>query len=235
MYQQKNILRFAAYSALVLAANTALAQTQYNQVSLRAEASVEVAHDLMQVVLYTEEQDTDAARLADKVTQTLNQAIAHSKQASQVKISLGSRNSQPVHQDKSQTIVAWRERAELRLESTDFAQLSTLTGQLLQSLSMASMRFNIANSTRVEHENQLLSQAIDAFSERAKLTSKALGGTDYKLVNLNLNSQGGYQPPMYRSAVMMKAQADESYSTPDIEAGTSELKMMADGVIEVIQ
>lgn len=230
----KNILSLAACCALTLAANTALAQTNYNQVSLRAEASVEVAHDLMQVVLYTEEQDNDAARLADKITQTLNQAIAQSKQSSQVKISLGSRYSQPVHQDKSQKVIAWRERAELRLESTDFAQLSTLTGQLLQTLNIASMRFNIANSTRVEHENQLLGQAIAAFSERAKLTSKALGGKDYKLVNLNLNSQGGYQPPMYRSAMVMKAQADESYNTPEIEAGTSELKMIADGMIEVI-
>lgn len=234
MHKQKTILNLAACCALTLAANTALAQTHYNQVSLRAEASIEVAHDLMQVVLYTEEQDSDAARLAEQITQKLNQAIARSKQANQVKISLGGRHSQPVHQDKSKKIIAWRERAELRLESTDFAQLSTLTGQLLQDLNMASMRFAIASATRVEHENQLLSEAIDAFAARAKLTSAALGGKDYKLVNLNLNSQGGYQPPMYRSAMVMKAQADESYSTPEIEAGTSELKMIADGMIEVI-
>lgn len=234
MYQPKTIFNLATCFTLALTANTALAQTHYNQVSLRAEASVEVPHDLMQVVLYTEEQDSDAARLAEQITQKLNQAIARSKQASQVKISLGSRHSQPVHQDKSKKIIAWRERAELRLESTDFAQLSTLTGQLLRDLNMASMRFAIASATRAEYENQLLSEAIDAFSARAKLTSAALGGKDYKLVNLNLNSQGGYQPPMYRSAMVMKAQADESYSTPEIEAGTSELKMIADGMIEVI-
>ncbi len=205
----------------------------YNRVSLRAEASAEVAHDLMQVVLYTEAQDADAARLAEKITGVLNQAIATSKQAEAVTVSLGSRHSQPVHQDKSTEIIAWRERAELRLESTDFAKLSELTGQLLQSMNIASMRFSIASSTRIEQENQLISQAITAFEQRAALVSQSLGGRGYKLVSLNLNSQGGYAPPMYRQAVMMSAQADSAYRAPEIEAGSSELRMLADGVIEV--
>lgn len=214
---------------------TANAEPRYNQVSLRAEASTEVAHDLMQVVLYTEAQDSDAARLAEQITTTLNQAIAHSKTAGKVKISLGSRHSQPIQKDKSHEIIAWRERAELRLESSDFAQLSELTGQLLQQLNIASMRFAIAGSTRIEQENQLMSQAIAAFEQRAQLASHALGGKGYKLVSLNLNSQGSYAPPMYRQAVMMSAPAEKAYVAPEIEAGSSELKMTADGVIEIIK
>lgn len=219
----------------MLAGSQALAAEQpYNRVSLRAEASVEIPHDLMHVTLYTEERNTDAARLAQSITQTLNQAIEQARQADTVKVSTGNRHSSPVYDEKGKKIIAWRERAELRLESTDFAGLSMLTGQLLQGMSMGSMRFSIAGNTRQEQESRLLEQAITAFTERARLTTRTLGGKDYRLISLSLNSQGGYQPPMYNRAVMMSAPAADSAVAPAVEAGNSELKMIADGQIEVL-
>lgn len=214
---------------------TAFADDQnYNRVTLQAEASAQIPHDLMHVTLYTEARDQNAASLAQEVTSTLNQAISQSKDAPNVKLSMGNRNSSPLYDDKGKKIIAWRERAELRLESTDFAQLSTLTGQLLQQgLSMGSMRFSIAATTRKLHEDQLLEQAIAAFDNRAQLATRSLGGKSYRLVQLDLANQGGYQPPMYSRAVMMSAPAMADESTPTVEAGNSELKVAASGVIEI--
>ncbi len=221
-------------TACLLAANSALAaDTLYNRVSLRAEAALEVTHDLMHVTLYTEDRNADPVALAQAITRTLNSAIAQGKKATAVKLSMGSRHSSPVHDDKGKKIIAWHERAELRLESTDFAQLSSLTGNLLQSMSMGSMRFSVADSTRLQHENQLMEQAISAFRQRADVASRALGGKGYKVINLSLNSHGGYQPPMYSRAVMMSAPMAESV-TPDIEGGSSQLRLVADGQIEVL-
>lgn len=234
MTHLKPAVAFAIIFSL-LGYNSVYAKENYNRVSLRAEASMEVAHDLMQVVLYVQEQDTDAARLAEKITGKINNAIQIGKQSENVKISLGNRHSQPVLQEKTQKIIAWREKAELRLQSTDFAQLSQLTGQLLQDLNMSSMSFKIADSTRLEQENLLMVQAIEAFEQRARIASQALGANKYKLVNLNLNSQGGYAPPMYRQAVMMSAPAEKAYSAPEIEAGSSELRIMVDAIIEVVK
>ena len=78
------------------------------------------------------------------------------------------------------------------------------------------------------------SDAVDAFKARAQLATEALGGKGYKVVSLNLNSSG-YPRPYLRSAPMaMKAMgADEAAPAPDIEAGTSEVSMNADGLIEV--
>lgn len=205
----------------------------YNRVSLQAEASTRIPHDLMHVTLYTEDRNSDAASLAQSITRTLNQAISRGKETPDVQISLGSRNSSPVYDDKGKKIIAWRERAELRLESTDFARIAALTGELLQTMNMGSMRFSVAESTRLQHEEQLLEQAIAAFSSRAQLAARSLGGKDYRLVNLDLSSQGGYQPPMYSRAVMMSAPAMDESSTPMVEAGDSELKMVANGMIEV--
>ncbi len=66
--------------------------------------------------------------------------------------------------------------------------------------------------------------------------SKAFGSTGYKVVNLNLNSSGFSSPPMYaRGAKMVSASmSEESAVIPEIEAGSSQVSIIADGVIEVI-
>ncbi len=206
----------------------------YNQVSLRAEASQEVPRDLMIVTLYTEAQNSDSAKLAAEITTTMNNALNQAKQVKEVTLRQGSRNSFPIYDNKTQKITGWRERAELRLESTDFAALSKLTGELMQTLKMGNMQFTIANATRKTSEDALLKDAVNAFKARAQLATDALGGKGYKIVSLNLNSNG-YPQPYMRGAMMMKAAAPamDSAPTPEIEAGTSEVSMSADGVIEV--
>ena len=218
-----------------LASLPALAEdVHYNQISLRAEANQEVPRDLMVVTLYTEAQNTDAAKLAAEITTAMNKAIGEAKQVKGVTLRQGSRNSYPVYDNKSQKITAWRERAELRLESADFAALSKLTGDLMQTLKMGSMQFTVAKATRIASQDALLKDAVNAFRARAQMATDALGGKGYKIVNLNLNSNG-YPQPYMRSEMMMKAAAPamDSAPTPEIEAGTSEVSMSADGVIEV--
>lgn len=208
-------------------------EPRYNQVSLRSEVSQEVTHDRMHVTLYTEAQNTNPTRLASEITQTLNAAVTQARQTKGVTTSMGNRRSYPVYDDKGQKIRAWRERAELRLESDDFAALSQLTGELLNTLSMGNMTFSISPELRKQHEDNLLKEAVMSFGERAKLTSEALGGKGYKLVNLNLNSSGFQQPMLYRSAakVTMMEAAD---AAPQVEAGTSRITVNADGMIEVL-
>ena len=218
-----------------LASLPALAEgVNYNQISLRAEASQEVPRDLMIVTLYTEAQNTDAAKLAAEITTAMNKAIGQAKQVKDVTLRQGSRNSYPIYDNKTQKITGWRERAELRLESADFAALSTLTGDLMQTLKMGNMQFTVSNTTRKASEDSLLNDAVKAFKVRAQLATDALGGKGYKIVNLNLNSNG-YPQPYMRSAMMMKAAspAMDAAPTPEVEAGTSEVSMSADGVIEV--
>ena len=192
--------RTAAVLTLTLGAFAslpALAEgVNYNQVSLRAEASQEVPRDLMIVTLYTEAQNSDSAKLAAEITTTMNNALNQAKQVKEVTLRQGSRNSFPIYDNKTQKITGWRERAELRLESTDFAALSKLTGELMQTLKMGNMQFTVANATRKTSEDALLKDAVNAFKARAQLASDALGGKGYKIVSLNLNSNGYPQPYM---------------------------------------
>ena len=223
-------------SASTLASLSAMAadELHYNQISLRAEVSQEVARDKMIVTLYTEAQNADPAKLAADITTTLNTALGQAREVKAVTLRQGSRNSYPIYDDKIQNITGWRERAELRLESADFPALSKLTGELLNTLKMDSMNFAIADATRKASEDALLKDAVVAFKARAQLVTDALGGKGYKIVNLNFNTNG-YPQPYERGGMMMKAAAMDSAPTPQVEAGTSQVNMSADGVIEVLQ
>lgn len=222
-------------AAGLMASLTVLAEEpRYNQVSLRAEVSKEVARDLMSVTLYSEAQNSDPGKLAAEITRTMNKALEQARSVKDIKISQGSRNSYPIYDTKGQRITGWRERAELRLESTDFPALSKLTGELLQDLKMAGMDFAIAPATRKASEDELLKDAVNAFKSRAQLATEALGGKGYKVLNLNLNSSGYPQPYARGPVMMMKASMDaEAAPSPQVEAGTSQVSMNADGTIEV--
>lgn len=235
-----SITRLAAVASLGLAtlgsAAVSADEARYNQIALRAEVSQEVAHDLMQVTLYSEAQNKDPAKLAAEITTTLNTALKQARKSTGVTISMGSRNSYPVYDNSkgedNPRISAWRERAELRLESADFATLSKLTGELLQQLKMGGMSFSVADPTQKKTEDALLKDAIDAFKARAQLATDALGGKSYKLVNLSLNG-GGFQRPQPMRMQMESMSMSKSAPTPEIEAGSSQVSVNADGVIEV--
>ncbi|CAD5107981.1 SIMPL domain-containing protein [Zestomonas carbonaria] len=220
----------AALASLPLHAEEA---PRYNQIALRAEVSQDVAHDLMYVTLYSEAQNDDPAKLAAEITASLNAAVDRARKVKGITVQLGSRNSYPVYDKDGQKITSWRERAELRLESQDFAALSQLTADLLGNLKMGGMNFAISKPSRKKSEDTLLKEAVSAFRERAQLATEALGGKGYKLVSLNLNS-GGFRPlPMQRMDAAPMAMSMAKGAAQEIEAGSSEVTVNADGVIEV--
>ncbi len=222
-------------SALASLPALAADELHYNQISLRAEVSQEVARDKMIVTLYTESQNSDPAKLAATITTAMNTALGQAREVKAVTLRQGSRNSYPIYDNKTQKITGWRERAELRLESADFPALSKLTGELLSTLKMDSTGSPPSpTATRKASEDALLKDAVAAFKARAQLATDALGGKGYKIVNLNFNTNG-YPQPYARGEMMMKAAAMDSAPTPEVEAGTSQVDMSADGVIEVLQ
>ena len=235
MFSLRPTVALLTLGAAALTSVPALADAvNYNQVSVHAEVNQEVSRDLMNVTLYSEAQNTDPAKLATEITATLNKALGQARQVKEITIRQGNRNSYPIYDDKGQKITGWRERAELRLESADFAALSKLTGELLGDMKMGGMDFSISKPTRKASEDKLLKEAVTAFRTRAQLVTEALGGTGYKVVNLNFNTSGYPQPYLRAPVMMMKAERSaDAAPSQDIEAGTSDVTVAADGVIEV--
>lgn len=221
-----------ALGLALLAGQAGADAPRYNQVSLRAEVQQAVNHDTLRVTFYTEAQDADPAKLAERITRQLNQGLETARTTEGVRVSSGNRNSYPVYDEKRQSISAWRERGEIIVEGSDFAAMAQLTSRMLGNLNLGDMQFSLSASSRRATEDELIKQAIDAFRSRADIATRSLGGNNYKIVSLGLNTQYAQPPIMFRGAAKM-AMADMEMSAPSLEGGQSDVTVSADGVIEV--
>ena len=206
---------------------------QYRIVNLQAEVVRKVANDEMQASLYAEFNEKDAATLANKLNTTINQANQQAKKYSQIKITTGNQNTYPIYNDKNQ-LTSWRGRAEINLNSQDFKATSELIAKLQENLQLQNISFTVSKEQRQKVENELYVEASKAFQQRANLLLNPWNASGYELVNLNLNTQNSYRPPvmmaMANDAVMMKSGRVESQN---YEAGDSEITVIASGSVQL--
>ena len=240
----RNRRRPAAPWLIALLAATALAgeaaaqvpgqPQRYNVVELQAEAQREVANDLLVAQLYVEDTHANPAQLASSINRSLAEALKIAREFPAVKVRTGNNQTSPVYAARSNQFQGWRGRADVRLETRDFAAGSTLIGKLQAGMQLGGMSFSVSPEARRAAENELVSEAIAAFRARAEVAQKALGGRAYKVQRINLAT--GYSGPPPR-VMMMQARgagsADASVAAPPAEGGASSLSVTASGVIEV--
>jgi len=222
-------------SVTVLSSTTAHAHEEqhYDLISLQVQAQRDVPHDVMRVTLYSDMQDSDPAALATKTTRILNAATMRARQVSGVTLQTGSRSSTPVYSKDRRRVVAWRERAELRLESGDFPALAALAAQLQGDLQFSSQHFLISKASRKTAEDSLIREAIAEFRERAQRVAEAFDAKSYRLVSLNLDNVG-FRPVVMRQRMdspLMSSSA--SAESQQIEAGSSVVSVTASGMVEI--
>lgn len=233
LFSMRPLLTLPLLAGLAFAGPTVAEPLNYNQVSLRAQVQQSVNNDTLTVTLFTEDQDKDPAKLANRITTRLNQGLETARKNANIRVSSGSRSSQPVYDEKRKNIIAWRERGEIRLEGTHFAEISTTMGHLLGDLSLGGMQFSLSPDSRSNTENELIKLAIEAFRERADIATQSLGGNDYRIVQLNLNTQFMTPRPYMQSNRMMAMAADAEMAAPAVEGGEADVSVSADGIIEV--
>jgi len=208
-------------------------QAGYYQVSLTASAEQEVTPDLMRITFYSEARDKDAMRLAQMTTKALNAAIEKARLVDGITIQSGSHTVYPIHDKEDQEVIAWQERAELHLESGDFTTLTALSAGLVGDLKIASQHFLLSKTRQKEVENRLIEAAIIAFGERAQIATSAIGGKSYKIMQLSLETQGAIRPLLRPRNMIMASQANDEAMIPQIEAGTHEVVVGINGLIEI--
>jgi predicted secreted protein len=156
--------------------------------------------------------------------------VAQAKAAQGVKVESGNYHSWANYQKGKQD--GWRTRAELRLESRNFASLAELIGRLQAGdMQLGGMQFVISPSLRAEVEAELTKEAVAAFQARADLVRESLSAQASKIVTLHLDAQTPQIPrPMFRAKAM--ASMEEAVA-PAAEAGTSEIVITASGTVQV--
>lgn len=211
----------------------ALADDKTTVLNLSASAQRELENDQLNATLYVQERQPQAAQLADRLNRVLNRAKADSAAYPKVTFSNGSYNSWPNY-DKSGKIQGWNGRAEIRLESRDFASSAELIAQLQKYLLLENVQFNVADSTRKAAEQALIPEAIAALQGQASAVSKALRKPQQNIRELSIGENRPMMPPMLmRSKAMMAADAAPEVATPDWQPGKSTIQLTVSGRIEL--
>jgi len=216
---------------LTVSAGTGLAddELRYNQVRLQSQQTESVSNDTMHVTLQTYAEMQDPAKLAARINQEMEWALAQVKQVPGVKLRTGSYQTWPI--TRKEVTTGWRGQQDLILESRDTQALSRLAGQLQAKLQIKSMNFSVSDEKRVTVENRLIDLALNAFRERAGIVGDNLKAGGYRIVELNVGTSTA-RPPMMHQA-RMASMSMEAADAVAVEGGESDVRVTVSGTIEM--
>ena len=202
----------------------------YNRVSLSVSVEREVENDILIAVLFAEHQAQRQQTVSREVNKAIRWALDESKQRDGIKVQTTHYNTSPVYTKK--VISGWRARQSIRLESSDPEQLGELIGELQERLSIESVNYAVSKAARDVVEESLTTDALAQYRRRAELITHNLGRKSYRIVQLNINTQGGVRPRQmaYANRGMM---ATEAGAAPAIEAGVQKITVSITGAINV--
>lgn len=224
-------------TALLMAATGLPAEPiSYQQASLSAEARRDIDNDLMTATLFVEQSDQEPAKLADLINRRINDALQLGKNFNSVKLRTSGRNTYPLYNQKNQA-EGWRSRAELELESRDFAAASELIGQLQATLQLSGVGFSVAADTRDKVQDELIAEAIAGFRRRADIIAQGFGLHSWKTVQVNIGANDRHPPmPMYKTARAAASfgAGQEEVAAPDLSAGSSQISVTVTGTVEML-
>jgi predicted secreted protein len=209
-------------------AQTPAADYKGARVSLDGRASQEVDNDVMRATLFAEAEDTDPARLADKVNRATADGLKTAKAYQGIRTRTSGYSTYPVT-DKSK-IVRWRARSEISIEGEDFRRMAEAIGKLQATLQLGAVDFSVSPASRAKAEDALTQMAIGEFLRKAEKIAKGFKGTAFNVVEANVSADGGYNPPP-RPMVMMKSMSDSGPAAPAMEGGTTRITVTVNGAI----
>ncbi|TVO69468.1 SIMPL domain-containing protein [Denitromonas ohlonensis] len=226
----------AAMALIAIVSLNAQAAEPLPTVELSAQGTATAANDLARADAYFEASADDPAAVAQKVNQVMAAALKTAKPYTTVSVKTAGTSTWPIYSNASassagkggQTIIGWRMRSNLSLESTDIPALSRLMGELQATLAIGSLQLMPAPATVLAANDAATRDALKAFEARAKLVTDTLG-RKYRLKSLNINDHGG-PAPVYRG----RAMASMAAAPAPIEAGDSTITVQVNGTIELI-
>lgn len=204
-------------------------ELQYDQVEFNVQAEAEWPNDFAEVVLATEGEHADAARLANDINQKMGWALRQARAVDGIEIQSGDYQTYPVFE--KDRLHHWRAMQSLILRSRNIDALTTLAGTLQQRLQVKSMRFMVSPERQRSGEAELIDSAMANFKERALRIQRGLGAKGYRLVRLGIDGVGT-PPPMPMMMRMAVAEKDSAAAVAG-EAGSSRHQLTLHAVIQL--
>jgi len=224
-----------AFTGLVLLAFAAPAcadppPNPMNRVSFQVEASREVPNDWIQALIGITDEDTNAARLANRVNTRMARALGIARKQSDVQVESGGYSTHPIYEEGK--LRRWRASQDLVLESADIDAITALIGDLQGDLQLRNIGFSISPDARRRVEDDLIAEALAAFKARAEIVRKNLDARSYELVDASINTSGGQPPQPVRMEMDMRMRT-AAVAPPALEGGSSRISVYVNGTIEL--
>ncbi|MCD0504081.1 SIMPL domain-containing protein [Bordetella petrii] len=201
------------------------------ELSLQASASSEVQQDTVRITLAVELEAASQSAAGQELSNALDAAFKRAQGNKGVEVRTGGFSVWPNTNEKGK-IQNWRGRGEITLESKDFAAASALANKLSDKTAITQINFLLSREAREAEERKLLSQAAEAFRERALAAATAFGFKGYQVRHLEL-SGGGSQVPVPRpmgAQMMAKSSRAEAADVP-LEAGQVTVSISVNGTV----
>lgn len=184
-------------------------------INVQVSTEQHIQNDLMKVSLYALNEGKDPKTISAENTQVINKAIARAKQTPGIDVAISGRVMSPQYGDKKviqdgfeshhSTLVGFQEKVDLTLSSQDMPALSALIAQLTDELNLGGVDFSVTTATRLEQEQKTTRQTIEAFHEKARQITQAMGLQQYSVKNMHvspLSSAPQYRPMLMKAEVM---------------------------------
>ncbi len=236
-----NVRAVAAASLLVAAglADVARAETPPPQgvLGLTANASVEVAKDLLSVTFSTNREGSDANAVQTQLKQALDTALAEAKKAArpgQVDVQTGNFSLYPRYANAVSSGPrrdhGWQGSAELIVEGRDMAAIGQLTGRIT-TMTIARVAYRLSREASQRVEADVVAEAIAAFRAKATSYAKLFGYGGYAVREVTLSTsepQPGPAPTM-----RMQAASPASADALSVEPGQAAVTATVNGTIQM--
>ncbi|HTH58666.1 MAG TPA: SIMPL domain-containing protein [Paraburkholderia sp.] len=200
--------------------------------SLSAQASTDVAQDVVTITLFYEQEASDPSSLTNTLNQRSDAALQRARGVNGVTARSGQFSVFP-STDRDGRISAWRGRTEVVLESHDFAAASKLAGDLSTVMQVGNVQFSLSPQAQRSAEQKLTREAIASFRDEAEAGARAFGYSSYTIREVNIGHSG--VPP--RPIMMMSARAmsaDTKMAAPlSLEGGTSTVTVNVSGSVQM--
>lgn len=203
----------------------------FNVVTLDASATADVAVDTLTMTLFTEDQGPDPGQVAARVNAKLDEALTKAKAQPKVEARSGNYQTNAIY-DRANQITGWRTRAEIIVESRDFAAVGALAGAMQPAMKLSAMAFSLSRAAREAAEATLLTEALGRYQAKARSIAKALGFPGYVLGQVNVRSEWPVHQPVPFRSMALAAGADGASPAPvPVEGGKNAVTVIVSGSV----
>ncbi|MBN6064929.1 SIMPL domain-containing protein [Aggregatibacter actinomycetemcomitans] len=211
-------------------------EPEKNIISFNTEVTKEVDYDVMEVTLFVKQENKNLKELNRAINEKVNAALDVIKKQSAVQIKKNTRSTQVRYDNKGKQ-TGWVERADLVLESKDFAALSQVISDLNDTLAIADVTQKLSKEAAAKFEDEILKSVLAQFQHKAQLIQTSLNAKGYEVISMGLD--GRNEMPYFGERMMpvanMKSFSSEAASEVNLDTnGKAELKASVSAQIKLL-